>query len=72
MASQPDSKSSSGREAGLELPATPADVAALREAAKLRRVAPEDYLAFLAQFSASVSQAALRARKGPRGEPFRL
>jgi hypothetical protein len=71
MASPPDSKNSNERAARLDLKASEADVAALRESAKLRRVAPEDYLAFLAQFSAA-SQAALRARKGPHGEPFRL
>ena len=53
------------------LPTTPEDVAALR---RLRRRAPistQDFLRFLASLPAP-TYAALRARKGPRGEPFRL
>jgi hypothetical protein len=57
----------------LEFPrATPADVEALRRAVGLCRVSPEHYLQFLAQFSASATYESLKARKGPRGEPFRL
>ena len=56
--------------AELSLPATEEDVAALRRAAAATRIAPEDYLRFLSQFK--FSQESLRARKGPRGEPFKL
>lgn len=72
MASPTDSKPSSETVDEIDIPATPADVAAQREAAKLRAVPPEDYLAFLAQFAASGSHESLRTRKGPSGEPFRL
>ena len=54
----------------LDLPATVEDVAALRRARASVRMSGEEYLRFLAQFS--FSPAALRARRGPRGEPFRL
>jgi hypothetical protein len=55
----------------IEIPATPADVAALRRASRAAAAGDEDYLAFLARFPPP-SPAELRARKGPRGEPFRL
>jgi hypothetical protein len=55
----------------LAIPATDEDIAALRRARReSARIRPEDYLKFLSQFTAS--PAALRARKGPRGEPFKL
>lgn len=53
------------------LPTTPADVEALRRARSLTRLSPEAYLRFLAQFPPP-DEAALRARRGPRGEPFKL
>ncbi len=62
--------SSRDRLLDLEIPTTEEDVAALRRARKITRVRPEDYLQFLAQFA--VAPAALRARKGPCGEPFKL
>ena len=61
---------SSRKRLDLEIPTTAADIAALRRARRNTRVRSEDYLAFLAQFT--VSPDALRKRKGPRGEPFRL
>lgn len=72
MASPTDSKPCSETADDIEIRATPAEVAAQRQAAKLRAVPPEDYLAFLAQFASSGSYESLRSRKGPRGEPFRL
>jgi len=50
------------------LPTGPKDVAALRKPAAV--MSPAEYLEFLSQFT--VSPAALRARPGPRGEPFTL
>ena len=72
MASPTDSSPCSETADDIDIPATPADVAAQRQAAKLRAVAPEDYLSFLAQFANTGSHESLRARKGPCGEPFRL
>jgi hypothetical protein len=54
-----------------DLPTTAADVAALRRAAAARRLELEDYLRFLAGLGSPPPEA-LRARPGPRGEPFRL
>jgi len=67
MASLPASKISSApaAEADLTLQITPADTAALREAARPRRMSPADYETLLAQFT--ISCEALRARKGPCG-----
>ena len=62
--------SSSGQWPGIEVPATPDEVAALRRARRPVGLSGEAYLKFLAQFHASSEQQ--RARKGPRGEPFRL
>lgn len=54
-----------------DVPATPADVAALRRASALAAGAEGDYLAFLARFPPATHDE-LRRRPGPRGEPFRL
>jgi hypothetical protein len=55
-----------------DLPTTPADVAALRRArTKNRRLDFDAYLDFLAALNPA-DPAALHARKGPRGAPFRL
>lgn len=61
----------SKRSQTIEIRATRADVAALRRAKSAAAGAAGDYLAFLARFPPA-STASLRARKGPRGEPFRL
>jgi hypothetical protein len=56
----------------IEIPApTPADVVALRRASEAAAAGDPDYLAFLARFPPATTQE-LRARKGPRGAPFRL
>ena len=63
--------SSSEKWPPIEIPiATPEDIAALRRASRPVGLSGEAYLKFLAQFHATPEQ--LRARKGPRGEPFRL
>ena len=62
--------SSSARWPAIEVPATPEEVAALRRARRPVALSGEAYLKFLAQFRATSDQ--LRARKGPRGAPFRL
>ena len=54
----------------LTLPATAEDVAALRRARAPRALGDEEYLRLLAACRATQEQ--LRARRGPRGEPFRL
>ena len=54
----------------LEIRATPADVEALRRALRHAPMSGEEYLRFLAQFTATYQQ--LKAKRGPRGEPFRL
>ena len=53
------------------LPTTDADVAILRRLRQPSTLATEDYLRFLALL-VPPSTEALRARRGPRGEPFRL
>jgi hypothetical protein len=55
----------------IEIRTTPADVAALRRASEAAARGEADYLAFLARFPPATTEE-LRARKGPRGEPFRL
>ena len=55
----------------IEIRTTAADSAALERASRAASGAVTDYLAFLARFPAT-SNEALRAREGPRGEPFRL
>lgn len=62
--------SSSVRWPAIEVPATPEEVAALRRARRPVALSGAAYLRFLSQFSATAEQ--LRARKGPRGKPFRL
>lgn len=55
----------------IEIPVpTPEDIAALRRASRPMGLSGEAYLEFLAQFHATAEQQ--RARKGLRGEPFRL
>jgi hypothetical protein len=53
------------------LPTTPEDVAALRRLRSLRPVATADYLRFMAALKPP-AWTSLRARRGPRGESFRL
>jgi hypothetical protein len=53
------------------LPTTPEDVAALRRIRSLATVATSDFLRFMAALEPP-AYLALRARRGPRGEPFRL
>jgi hypothetical protein len=53
------------------LPTTPEDVAALRRLRSQTKVATADFLRFLAALEPP-TYVALRARRGPRGEPFRL
>lgn len=55
-------------EAGLRT--TSADTAALRRSRSSGPVDPQDFLDFLAQFETHADL--LRARRGPRGEPFTL
>ena len=62
--------SSSAPWPAIEVPATPEEVAALSRAARPMALSGEAYLKFLSQFHATTEQQ--RARKGPRGEPFRL
>jgi hypothetical protein len=50
---------------------TAADVAALRRASQAAASSVRDYLEFLARFPPASTES-LRARRGPRGEPFRL
>lgn len=54
-----------------DLPTGEADVAALRRLAHRRPMTLEEYLRFLAALDPA-SPAILCARRGPRGEPFRL
>jgi hypothetical protein len=66
-----DSMKSNAPAPDFELHATAEDIAALRRArAAAARMTGEEYLRFLARFT--WSPAALRARRGPRGEPFKL
>ena len=53
------------------LPTTPEDVAVLRRLRLWPPTATRDYLRALASLKPA-SWMALRARRGPRGEPFRL
>jgi hypothetical protein len=54
------------------VPTTPEDVAALRRARQRNVLSTEDFLRFLDQLPRP-SRAALRSRRGPRGdEPFKL
>ena len=53
------------------LPTTPEDVAALRRLRSHAVVATPDFLRFMAALEPP-TYLALRARRGPRGEPFRL
>jgi hypothetical protein len=50
---------------------TAADVVALRRASQAAAASVQDYLAFLARFPPASTES-LRARRRPRGEPFRL
>jgi hypothetical protein len=61
----------SKRSRTIAMKTTAADVAALRRASQAAAAGERDYLAFLARFP-TASTASLRARQGPRGEPFRL
>jgi len=61
----------SKRSRALEIRATTADVAALRRASRAAEAREGNYLAFLARFPPASTET-LRARQGPRGEPFRL
>jgi hypothetical protein len=54
----------------IEIPATAEETAALRRAGRPLGLSGPDYLKFLSQFRPTTE--ALRRRKGPRGEPFRL
>lgn len=54
-----------------DLPTTPADVAALRTARDASHMSPVDIAAVLEQLG-TLSPERLRARRGPRGEPFTL
>jgi len=54
-----------------DLPVTRADVAALRRLARPALPDYDAYLRFLASFPPAPPEA-LRARKGPRGDPFDL
>lgn len=62
--------SSSAPLPGIEVPATPDEVAALRKAGRPVALSGQEYLKFLSQFHATAEQQ--RARRGPRGKPFRL
>lgn len=53
------------------LPTTPDDVAALRRLRQPRAISTKELLRFLALLGPP-SYEALKARSGPRGEPFRL
>jgi len=61
----------SKRSRTIEIRTTAADVAALRRASRASAGGERDYLAFLARFPPATTES-LRARRGPRGEPFRL
>jgi hypothetical protein len=54
-----------------DLPTTPADVEAQRRARDASRMSPGDIVAALEQLG-TLSPERLRARPGPRGEPFTL
>ncbi|HET7291006.1 MAG TPA: hypothetical protein VFM88_01150 [Vicinamibacteria bacterium] len=54
-----------------DLPTTAEDVEALHRLRRLPPMTADEYLRFLASF-APPSAEALRARPGPRGEPFTL
>lgn len=55
-----------------DLPTTAADVAALRQARRRSmRLSPAEYLSFLESLPSPTPEE-LRARRGPRGEPFEL
>jgi hypothetical protein len=53
------------------LPTTPEDAAALRRLRLQAAIATPDFLRFMAALEPP-TYLALRARRGPRGEPFRL
>lgn len=53
------------------LPTTPEDVATQRRLKRELRISPEAYKAFLEMLGPRPYEE-LRARKGPRGEPFTL
>lgn len=50
--------------------ASATDIEALRRKPSRARMSAAEYLEFLAQFE--ISSETLRARRGPRGEPFTL
>lgn len=54
-----------------DLPTTPEDVAIQRRLRRRQRLSPEEFAAFLESLGPRPYEE-LRARRGPRGEPFTL
>ena len=54
-----------------DLPTTPEDIAVLRRLRREVALSPAEYEAFLEAFPEPPAEA-MRARRGPRGEPFEL